>query len=207
MLSPLLRKVFLTTHITLSVGWLGAVAAFLAIALMGLVSQDTMQVRSAYITMEWVGWFVIVPACLGSLATGLIQSLGTNWGLFRHKWIVVKLLMTVACTILLFLHMQPISYLADVASNADISTIELRKLRIQLITDAGAALLVLLVITSISVFKPWGRTRFSFGKQTINITKGKGNKPWRLYIIYGLISLIILLFIIFHLYTGGIKHF
>ena len=117
------------------------------------------------------------------------------------------LLMTVACTILLFLHMQPISYLADVASNADISTIELRKLRIQLITDAGAALLVLLVITSISVFKPWGRTSFSFGKQPINITKGTGNKPWRLYIIYGFIGLIILLFIIFHLYTGGIKHF
>lgn len=205
MLSPFFRKVSLIAHITFSVGWFGAVAAFLAIAIVGLISQEPLLVRSAYIAMEVVVWFIIVPACLGALITGLIQSFGTNWGLFKHYWVFVKLILTLVSTIVLFLHMQPISYLADIAYKADITPFELRGLRIQLIADAGAALLVLLVITTISVFKPWGRTNFGPGSQKKTAVEFYSKKSWKLYVMLGLIGFVILLFIIMHL-NGGMRH-
>jgi ABC-type nickel/cobalt efflux system permease component RcnA len=81
-----LRKLVLTAHITFSVGWLGAVAVFLALAIAGLTSRDPQMVRAAYSAMELTARFVIVPLAIASLFSGLIQSLGTPWGLFRHYW-------------------------------------------------------------------------------------------------------------------------
>ena len=106
-MSPRVRQVALTAHVTASVGWLGAVAAFLALAVAGVASGDEQRVRGAYVAMELTGWYVIVPLSLASLLTGLVQSLGTTWGLVRHYWVLVKLLITVAATFLLLLHMAP----------------------------------------------------------------------------------------------------
>src|SRR6266545_2749355 len=115
-MSPRLHKFVLTAHITSSVGWLGSVTGFLVLAVAGLTSQDSQLVRGAYLAMELVASFIIVPLSLASLLTGLIQALGTKWGLFRHYWIVFKLVINVASTFLLLVHMQPISHLADVAA-------------------------------------------------------------------------------------------
>src|SRR5207253_218756 len=101
MMTAGLRKFALTTHITSSVGWLGSVAAFLALSIAGLRSLDSQVVRSAYLGMHLTTWYVIVPLCLASLFTGLVEGLGTPWGLFRHYWVVTKLLLTVFATIIL----------------------------------------------------------------------------------------------------------
>ncbi|HEY4612047.1 MAG TPA: hypothetical protein VII11_03605 [Bacteroidota bacterium] len=208
MMTPRIQKFALTAHITFSVGWLGAVAGFLALSIAGLTSRDAQTVRAAYRAMELVGWFVIVPASLGALLTGLVQSLGTQWGLFRHYWIITKLLLTVAATILLMLHMQPIGYLADVVSTTELATTELRGLRIQLIADAGLALLVLLVATVLSVYKPWGKTRYGMRKEQ-EMQKGfpdrasNNKKPTGRYVLVGLL-LVVLLVVVLHLAGGGL---
>ena len=110
-MTPGLRKFALTAHVTTSVGWLGAVAAFLALAIAGLTSQDAHLLRAAYLAMELTAWSIIVPLSLASPLTGLVQSLGTPWGLFRHYWVLVKLLITIPASIVLLLHMQPIGHL------------------------------------------------------------------------------------------------
>lgn len=69
---PRLRKAVLTLHITFSVGWLGAVAVFLALAITGLTSRDNQLARSSLIAMELSTWFIIVPFCLTSLFTGVV---------------------------------------------------------------------------------------------------------------------------------------
>ena len=46
------RKVALTAHVTFSVGWLGAGAGFLALAIVGMTSQDSQMVRAAYFAMD-----------------------------------------------------------------------------------------------------------------------------------------------------------
>jgi putative copper export protein len=159
-MTPFVRKLALTAHVTASVGWLGAVAAFLALAIAGITSQEAPRVRAAYVAMEMIGWFVIVPLSLASLVTGLVQSLGTTWGLFRHYWVVIKLLINVFASVLLLVHMRPTTYLAEVAARTTLSSSDLRGLRVQLIADAGAALVVLLVATVLSIYKPRGMTPY-----------------------------------------------
>jgi uncharacterized membrane protein len=164
-MTPRLRKFALTAHVTSSVGWLGAIAGFLALAVAGLTSQDALRVRAAYLAMELTSWFVIVPLSLASPLTGLVQSLGTTWGLFRHYWVLAKLLITIPASIVLLLHMQPIRRVAGVAAETTLSSGDLGGLRIQLVANAGAALLVLLVATTLSVYKPRGLTRYGRRKQ------------------------------------------
>jgi hypothetical protein len=164
-MTPGVRKLALTAHVTASVGWLGSVAAFLALAVAGLTSQDPPRVRAAYLAMEMTGWFVIVPLSLASLVTGLIQSLGTAWGLFRHYWVLIKLLINVFASVLLLVHMRPTTYLAGVAGTTTLSSSDLRGLRVQLIADAVAALVTLFVATVLSVYKPRGLTAYGRRKQ------------------------------------------
>lgn len=154
------RRFALTAHVIASVGWFGAVAVFLVLAVAGLTSPDAQLVRAAYVAMALTGWAVIVPLAIASLLTGLVSSLGTAWGLIRHWWVVAKLLITVPSTILLLVHMPPISYVAGVAAATTLSSSDHAQLRIQFVAQAAAALLVLLVATTLSVYKPRGRTRW-----------------------------------------------
>lgn len=199
------RKLMLTAHITFSVGWLGAVAVFLALAITGLTSHDAPLVRAAYLAMGLSGWFVIVPSSFAALLTGVVQAVGTPWGLFKHYWVVVKLLLTVAATVLLLVHMQPISYLAEVAAKADLSSTELRGMRLRLIADAVAAFVVLLAATTISVYKPWGRIGNWLQQRQQPGSVAAMPTSWGQYVLLGLLGLVVV-FIIAHLLGGGLGH-
>ena len=157
---PGLRKVVLTAHVATSVGWLGAVGAYLAIDVTAVTSRDAELVRAAYLAMNVIGLFVIVPLALTSVVIGVVNALGTPWGLLRHYWVLVKLLLTVGATIVLLLETQTISGLADsAASGADP-----RGLPGTLAHSIGG-LVVLLIATVLSVFKPRGVTRYGWRKQ------------------------------------------
>jgi hypothetical protein len=206
-MTPRLSKFVLTSHISFSVGWLGAVAVFLALAITGLTTADNQLARSALLSMELSAWFVIVPFCFTSLFTGIVQAVWTKWGLFKHYWIIVKLFLTIASTILLLLHMQPIKYLASVATDPTFSNSQYSVQTIDLIAKAGAAILVLLAITTISVYKPWGRIRYSLpgNKEQYSGVQDGGTvikKSWRFYVLL-VIVILALLFIILHLVGGG----
>ena len=155
---PRLRKFALTAHVTSSVGWLGAVVAFLALAVVGLTSQDAQTVRGAYLVMEPAAWFVLVPLAFASLLTGLVMSLGTTWGLFRHYWVLFKFLITAFATIVLLMYMGTFRYMAAVASDPTAALDVVRNASPAL--HAVLALLVLLVATVLAVFKPRGMTPY-----------------------------------------------
>ncbi|MGH9015201.1 MAG: hypothetical protein ACRDZ1_14895 [Acidimicrobiia bacterium] len=148
-----------------SVGWLGADAGFLALAIVGLTSEDAQTVRGAYLAMGSIAWFVILPLSLVALLTGLVQSLGTKWGLFRHYWVLIKFVLTVVAVGVLLLHMGSISFLSDAAAEGAFSSTDHRGPRIQIMVAAGAGLLVLLVNTTLGVAKPRGWTRYGRRKQ------------------------------------------
>lgn len=164
-MTPSLRKLLLTAHITVSVGWLGAVAAFLALAIAGLTSRDAQMVRAAFAAMELTARFVIVPLAFASLLSGLIESLGTPWGLFRHYWVLAKLLLTIFATIVLLAKMPLIGYAARRAAETTSSGADLHSVGTQLAVHAIGGLLVLLAITALSVYKPWGLTGYGQRKQ------------------------------------------
>lgn len=162
---PGLRKLALTAHVISSVGWMGAVASFLALAVAGLTRREELAVRGAYVAMKLTTWAVIVPLCVASLVTGLIDSLVTPWGLFRHYWVVAKLVLTVLATVVLLAHTQPIGLLAHAASRASLHAGDLHSVRVQLLVDAAAALFVLLVATVLAIYKARGMTRSGWRRQ------------------------------------------
>ncbi|HEX2064818.1 MAG TPA: hypothetical protein VHE80_10405 [Acidimicrobiales bacterium] len=164
-MAPRLRKFALTAHVTSSVGWLGAVGCFLALAVAGLTSRDPQVVRASYLAMDVTARFVIVPLALAALATGLVQSLGTTWGLFRHYWVLIKFLVTIVATVVLLQQLEPITYVAGVAAETTLSRADLHQARTSLVAHAGGGLLVLLVPTTLSVYKPRGLTRYGQRKQ------------------------------------------
>ena len=165
-LPPALRKLVLTAHVACSVGWIGAVAAFTALAIAGLASDDLTVVRGAYLTMELTGWFVLVPLAVTSLVTGLVQSLGTKWGLFRHYWVVFKLGINVGASVILVAYMQTLAYLADIARTAaDVDTVRSGSP----LLHSVAALVLLLVALTLGIYKPRGLTAYGKRKQRLRV--------------------------------------
>lgn len=165
--TPRITRLALTAHITFSVGWLGSVAAFLVLSIGGMTSQNAEVVRGAYLSMNLIGLYIIVPVSLAALTTGLIQSLGTEWGLFRHYWVVTKLTLTIGATGLLMLHQFSAVEVAArrVLAMAPGTLPEIGRLGGELVSKAALAVLVLLVTTTLSVFKPWGLTQYGRRKR------------------------------------------
>jgi hypothetical protein len=164
-----LRKAGVVAHVTTSVGWFGAVAAFLAVAIQGIRTTDRVTAAAAYVALQWIAWFAIVPSSIASLATGIIQSLATSWGLFRHYWVIVKLVLTVVATALLLVHTRVVDYAAEAALHGA-DGIDFAKLRVQLAVDAAAGLVALLIITVLAVYKPRGLT--SHGRRSVTSVGG-----------------------------------
>ena len=222
-MKPGLRKFALTAHITLSVGWLGAVSGFLALAVAGLTSHDAQLVRGLYLAMGVTGRYAIVPLCLASLLTGLVMSLGAKWGLFRHYWVMTKFLLTIVSTLILFGFMRTLSHLGALAADATMSIDELRNLSQSPVLHSGGGLLVLLVNTMLSVYKPWGRTRYGLRKQheqrevlpvdlpshpesDLEAVLGSTSKAPRWVSVVGILAIVLtLLFLVAHLIGGGMR--
>ena len=160
------RKFALTAHVAASVGWAGAVAVFLVLALTGLNSDDGELVRGAYLAMDLITRSVIVPLALMSVATGIVQGLGTKWGLFRHYWVVVKLVVTVIAAVVLLSAVEPITQVADAARLDTFGRDAMRAERTSLVIHSGGGLVTLLVPTVLSIYKPRGVTRFGRRRAT-----------------------------------------
>ncbi len=159
-MTPQLRKFSLLAHITFSVGWFCAVVPYIALVIAGLTSHYVQLVRSVYLSMELIGWYVIVPCSFAAMLSGLVQSLGTQWGLFRHWWVLTKFLLTIVAIPILLRHMQDVSrVVARMEQGTMLSTSDFRP---DLIHAVGG-LLVLFAAMTLSMFKPWGTT--SYGRR------------------------------------------
>ena len=168
---PALRKFALATHLAFSVGWIGAVIAYLALSLAAMTGREAQTVRAAWIGMELTGWYVILPLALASWLTGLLMALGTNWGLFRHYWVLFSLVLTTFAAVILLLHMPDVSVLADVAREAEGAALDaggdhvLSRLSQGDLLHPGLGLVVLLLIQVLNVYKPRGMTRYGWRKE------------------------------------------
>ena len=164
MMAPWTRQVILIVHLVGSLGWMGAVAAFIVLDVATVASDDAPILRAAYIGMDLVATWAIVPlAALASL-TGVVLALGTKWGLFRHWWVVVTILLTVASTLVLLVQLPVIGHRADAAADPATTDAELRAHGNLLLHSVGG-MAVLLVITVLNVVKPRGLTRYGWRKQ------------------------------------------
>lgn len=150
------RRAMLSIHLTASVGWIGAVLGYLALAMTAATTSDAQVMRSAWMGMALVGWYVICPLALASLFTGILMAAGTPWGLFDHYWVVISLALTVVAVAVLLLHMPGVSATADIANTATDNRL------LDLGSDLAhptIGLLLLVGVQVLNLYKPRGLTR------------------------------------------------
>ena len=207
---PSLRKLTITAHVTFSVGWLGAVAAFLVLSIAGLTSQDAEVVRGAYLSMNLISRFVIIPMCFAALGTGLLQALGTPWGLFRYYWILLKFGLAIFATFALLVHQFGVMAEAEKrisgAAAETLFSADLGPLKTELVRAPSLAIVLLLVAASLGVYKPWGLTRYGRRKQQERrkVEQQPNNEtPLGVKIFYAVIGVLVLVVVVLHL-TGHV---
>jgi hypothetical protein len=173
-MTPGWRRLTLTCHVVTSVGWAGAVLVFMALGIIAMSSTDAGTVRAVYLVLEPAGWLALVPLAVASLVTGLIQSLGTAWGLLRHYWVIFKLVINLGAVGVLLLYMQTLGFLAHVAADTPVTPEDVTVLRSPSVTLHSALALGLLVTaTVLAVYKPRGVT--SYGRRAL--TRRAGQAP------------------------------
>lgn len=159
---PGIRKFALSVHLTFSIGWIGAVVAYLGLGIAAVRAEEVQMIRAAWIAMEVIGWFVIVPLAIASLITGLVMSLGTKWGLFRYYWVAISFVLTSFSTAVLILHMPTVSSTVDVVLETEGPALE--ALGGDLLHPV-IGLAILLVVQVLNIYKPPGMTRYGWRKQ------------------------------------------
>lgn len=159
---PAARKAALVAHVTTSVGWLGAVLVFLVLAVTALRARDDAVVRAGYVAMDVATRYAIVPLAFASLATGLLSSLGTTWGLVGHWWVLIKLALIVVATGVLLTNLAPIGALAAAATGGSLAGQQWSQARLSLVVHAAGGLLGLLAASILALYKPRGLTRYGY---------------------------------------------
>jgi uncharacterized membrane protein len=168
-MGPRIRKTVLVVHVLASVGWFGAVAAFIALAVAGLGGGDAEGVAGVYAAAQVITWYVILPLGILSFISGIVQGLGTQWGLVRYWWVFIKLVLTTGALALLVVHIQVVDRAAShIGTGAMAGMSGLDEVRLQLVVDSAGAVAVLVITTLLSVVKPRGRTPFRTGERELN---------------------------------------
>ncbi len=145
----------LVVHVVVSVGWLGAAVAMMALALRGLLSTDPSVRVGAYATMHYFDLAVNAPLSISMLITGVLCSVLTPWGLVRHWWVLAKLVLSAALLLAIpFLSAPRLRELTETIPAAA----EPAGTAAEVLAISISGVTVLTAVTALSVVKPWGRT-------------------------------------------------
>jgi hypothetical protein len=150
-LSPRWRKALLTVHVVTAVGWLGIDLVQLTLGLAGLTGSDPAVV---YPALGLIGTVLFVPASFLVWLVGILNSVLTPWGLLKHWWVAVKLVLTTVMLGLVVFALRP-SLVAALELGAALPDRE----RLDLVIAPMVSSTLLVAATVLSTYKPWGRTR------------------------------------------------
>ncbi|HKA60142.1 MAG TPA: hypothetical protein VKD28_16110 [Gemmatimonadales bacterium] len=207
-MTPGSRKLLLTVHLVFSVGWVGAVVAYLVLGISAVATSNPENARAAWIAMDVTGWYAIVPLAVGSLLTGILMALGTPWGLFRYYWVLISFALTIFSVSILLLHMPTVSAQALVARGADPAA--LGGLGGDLFHPA-AGLFILLVVTVLNVYKPRGLTPYGRRKQLeaggeADLRPAAAPSAWVKTFVMAAVGVLLVFGVLHHVLGGGMRH-
>lgn len=150
------RRLLRAAHVVLSGGWLGLVVAVLTLGVGAMLADAGSALSSHAMTGRLAA--AIPVFAVGSILTGVVLSVATPWGLLRHRWIVVKIVLafaTIGTAIALggTWRAQAVARLTDGAVDGAAAGLP----GWLLVGSSVAHLVMLAAATVISVEKPWGR--------------------------------------------------
>ena len=158
------RQPLLVAHIGLSVGWIGLNTALLTLAVVGLATNDPATLRAIYVSLGWLGLVLIAPFSVGTLITGVLVAIRGRWGVLRHWWVAVKLLIAVGVTIganlLLDLRLQSAANRVTTLSGSALTGPSLGVARYVAVVLPIIQMGFLLTALMLAIYRPWGLTCF-----------------------------------------------
>jgi hypothetical protein len=151
-LSPRWRKGVLTVHVVASVGWIGLAGCLIALAAVGLNTGEAWVYRAIGV----LGGTFLLPVGMSAFVSGVVLGLGTKWGLIRYYWVAAKLFGTV---VLVLAGQLALGRFIGTAAERAAAGEDVGEYGLRVLDGSIANLVVLVVLTVLSVYKPWGRTR------------------------------------------------
>ncbi|GAA1949701.1 hypothetical protein GCM10009754_17940 [Amycolatopsis minnesotensis] len=165
-LSPRARKVWLVLHIGVSVGWLGLSLGMVTLAVTGLVAETHAVRHGAYEIFHVFDLVIVIPSVVLTITTGLVVSLGTPWGLVKHRWVLAKFVISLSIPAAAAIESR---WVIELVARTEDPAAEPGALGGALVATVGCFAVLLWTATTLSVVKPWGRTRWG-SVRTIAVT-------------------------------------
>ncbi|MCY9694691.1 hypothetical protein [Paenibacillus alginolyticus] len=154
------RRWLLTIHLLFSAIMLGGAVVFLILSIIAANTSDEGALKACYTSMHVLAKTSIRASTIGTLVTGILLSVLTQWGLFKFYWIIAKEVLTVLSIVL-----GPIGMYLWTLKAVTLTTEEgLNALQDpafivnndQLWVGIFLQIISLVAMFTISVFKPWG---------------------------------------------------
>ncbi|MEU3349062.1 DUF2269 domain-containing protein [Streptomyces sp. NPDC006700] len=149
------RRAFLVVHVVASASWLGLSLGLLALAIAAVTTRSAVTVETSVRAMKLFADWLLLPVAFATLFSGLVLSLGTPWGLARHRWVCTKFWLTLATTAATVLVLRPGLTATVRAVAAGEPPADSRGI----LMGPVVSLTAYVFMTVISVLKPWGLTR------------------------------------------------
>jgi hypothetical protein len=157
--SPATFKLLLTTHVIVSVGWLGVVIAKIVLKIIAMTTSDPASFDALVFAAGRLS-FAFPPLAIATIVTGVLLSIGTKWGLIQHYWVATKIVLTfgvIITAVQLGTRIpQPRSQVVDNSRFLGLPASPMALLFALTI----AHLVMLMIATILSTHKPWGKTWF-----------------------------------------------
>lgn len=171
------RKAVLTVHFVASVSWMAIIAVQAVQAVLSAAARsaerDAMMLRSLYEAQYAIDELFLGKISFLVLFSGLVLELATPWGLWRHRWIVVKFAITLTVMALPLLTYKATldrgyAMLLDGRAAEEIND---ALGVVGMLPGLGISPLLVLLAAILSMYKPWGPTRFAQRTRTVRSSR------------------------------------
>jgi putative copper export protein len=159
------QKTLKIIHILFASLWVGgSISLYLMVLLLGPGGTGE-ELYGYALSAKLVDDMVIIPGAVGTLVSGILISCLTHWGFFKHRFVAVKLVLTVVCILSgIFVlgpgvNGQPL--LISLSGLEAIDDPAFRFNRGLTLCGGAAQILAILFMLAISTIKPWRRKKVS----------------------------------------------
>ncbi|WP_461067357.1 DUF2269 domain-containing protein [Streptomyces pseudoechinosporeus] len=149
------RRATLVVHVAASACWLGLTLGLLVLGVTATTTGSAVTVEASVRAMKLFADWLLLPLAFLTFLSGLVLSLGTPWGLARHRWVYTKFWLTLATMTATVFALRPgvNSAVAAVSAGGPLPDVS------EVLAGPIVSLSAYVFMTVISVLKPWGLTR------------------------------------------------
>ncbi len=167
------RQLLVFLHVAVSVGWMGAGAANVVLAATAASTGSAEVSRVCYFMIDRIDTYLVIPLAFAALASGVLLSLVTPWGLTRYWWVLVKLTLTVGVIVYSTFGVgvwveRSVEATAG-GGSSDVAGV--------LACGATVNIALFLLMTWASVAKPWGTTPWTVRRPRRTRVQTGGHSP------------------------------